>query len=182
MATSDKLSAFTGNLLEDPTLYRSTVGSLQYLSFTRPDLEFAVSKVCQFMHAPRIPHWTAFKRILRFLKHTSTLGLQLSPYSLFNITASSDVDCAGCLDDSRSTSGFCIFLGNNLISWSSKKQPTIARSSTEAEFKAVANTTAEVIWLQHLCRDIGVQLTSAPLLYCENLGATYLSSNPLFHA
>lgn len=92
MATSKKLSMYLGSMFEDPSLYRSTVGSLQYLSFTRPDLAFAVSKVCQYMHAPRAPHWKAVKRILRYLKNTATLGLQISKSSSMDITAFSDAD------------------------------------------------------------------------------------------
>ncbi|KAF5442548.1 hypothetical protein F2P56_035193 [Juglans regia] len=182
MSTSEKLSVFSGQPFEDPTLYRSIVGSLQYLSLTRPDLTFALGKVCQFMNSPRVPHWQAVKQILRYLKHMTTVGLQLSPSSPAQLTAWSDADWAGCPDNRHSTSGYCIFLGSNLVSWSSKKQPIVARSSIEAEFKVVANATAEVIWLQHLCRDLGVHLKCPPLLYCDNMGAMYLSSNPVFHA
>ncbi|KAF5459453.1 hypothetical protein F2P56_023397 [Juglans regia] len=150
VSTSKKLSAFSKHLFEDPTLYRSTVGSFQYLSFTRSDLAFAVGKVYQFMHSPRVPHWQAVKRILRYIKHISTVGLQLSPSSPTQLTTWSYVNWEGCPDDRRSTRGYCIFLGSNLISWSSKKQPTVARSSIETKFKVLAIATAEVIYLQHL--------------------------------
>lgn len=121
-------------------------------------------------------------RILRYLKHTPHLGLLLSKSSIMNLTVFSYADWAGCPDERKSIGAYCIFLGTNLISWSSKKQPTIAKSSTEVEFKVVANAIAKVIWVQYLCRDLGVHLTTAPTLYCDNLGATYLSSNPVFHA
>ncbi|KAF5459455.1 hypothetical protein F2P56_023398 [Juglans regia] len=134
------------------------------------------------MHSPRVPHWQAVKRILRYIKLTSTINLQLSPSSPNQLTAWSNANWAGCLDDRQSTSGYCIFLGSNLISWSSKKHPTVARSSTKTEFKDVAIATAEVIGLQHLYRDLGVHLKCSPLLYCDNMGAMYFSSTPVFQA
>ncbi|KAF5455583.1 hypothetical protein F2P56_025143 [Juglans regia] len=145
MSASVKLTLADGPDFEDPTLYRSTVGSLQYLSLTRPDVAYAVNKVCQFMHTPKTPHWQAVKRILRYLKHTAHLGLHIKPSSDYSLHAFTDADWAGCPDDRRSTGGFCIFLGPNLVSWGSKKQSTIACSTTEAEYKALANTTAELL-------------------------------------
>lgn len=121
MAVSDTLSAFTSPTFDNPTLYRSTVGSLQYLLFTRLDLAFAIGKVSQFLHDPRLHHRQAIKLILRYLKHTSHLGLHFSPSSHFNLTIFTDADWAGCSDDRRSTSGFLIFFGHALVSWSSKK-------------------------------------------------------------
>jgi len=176
------LSRSEGSTITDPTLYRSTVGSLQYLSLTRPDIAYAVNKVSQFMQDPRESHWSAVKRILRYLKSTISYYFCIYKNSSKQLTAYSDSDWASCPDDRRSTSGYCVLLGKNILSWSSKKQPTVSRSSTESEYKAVANAAAELAWIQSLLSELGVTSPHRPVLHCDNIGATYLTSNPLYHA
>lgn len=184
MSTSEKLSLHEGSLLGpvDATRYRSIVGALQYLTLTRPDIAFPVNKVCQFLHASTTEHWSVVKRILRYLKSCSKLGLKLSKSVSMMVSAYSDADWAGCVDDRRSTGGFAVFLGNNLVSWNAKKQDTISRSSTKSEYKALANATAEVMWVQTVLRELGVPSPPLARIWCDNIRAKYLASNPVFHA
>jgi Reverse transcriptase (RNA-dependent DNA polymerase) len=182
MAPNLQLSKHDGDPLLDTAKYRTIVGALQFATITRPDIAFAVNKVSQFMHAPTDIHWATVKRILRYLKGTSDHGITLNPAKNFQLFAYCDADWAGCPDDRRSTTGYCIYLGSNLLSWSSKKQPTVARSSTEAEYRSLAVTSAELIWLHYLMAELQLSCTAPPILYCDNVGATYLASNPMFHA
>jgi hypothetical protein len=142
-----KLSA-DGPPVRDAKNYRSIAGALQYLTVMRPDLAFTVQQACLRMHDPRQQHEAQLKRILRFVRGTTSHGLLLRASTNLDVTAYSDVDWAGCPDTRRSTSGFCIFLGDALVSWSSKRQPTVSRSSAEAEYRAVANAAAKCIWLR----------------------------------
>jgi histone deacetylase 1/2 len=184
LATGDRLSRESGTPLgtDDAFRYRSIVGGLQYLTLTRPDISFAVNKVCQFLSQPTDVHWEAVKRILRYVKGTLSTGLSFRKSTSTSISIFTDADWAGCVDDRRSTGGFAVFVGPNLISWSSKKQPTVSRSSTEAEYKALANGAAEAMWVEYLLKELGVSQQRTPVLWCDNLGATYLTANPVFHA
>lgn len=120
------------------------------------------------------------KRIIRYLQGTVTYGLHLSPSSL-SLSAYSDADWGGCPDTRRSTSGYCVFLGSNLVSWSSKRQNTISRSSAEAEYRAIANVVAETSWFHQLLTELHCSPTQTTLIYCDNVSAVYLSSNPVHH-
>ncbi|XP_020415542.1 uncharacterized protein LOC109948051 [Prunus persica] len=176
-----KLLKFDGTPLSDPTVYRSLVGGLQYLTFSRPDIAFAVNTLCQFMHTPTDSHFAAVKRVLRYLAGTLTHGIHFTSGDV-HLQAYSDADWAGDVNDRRSTTGSVVFLGNNPISWCAKKQNTVSRSSTEAEYRALAITSAELSWLHQLLRDLHVFLDRPPVLWCDNISALALASNPVFHA
>ena len=134
------------------------------------------------MHAPTDSHWAAVKRILCYLKGTTSYGFHITRGSSFALHGFTDTDWAGSIDDRKSTGSYLVFFGQTLISWKSGKQRTVARSSTEAEYKALADGTAEVIWLQYMLTDLQVPSVSAPTIWCDNLDATYLLANLIFHA
>jgi hypothetical protein len=133
------------------------------------------------MSAPRFTHYAAVLRILRYVKGTMFHGLHFSSHSSLELQAYSDADWAGDPTDRRSTTGYCFLLGTSLISWSSKKQAVVARSSTEAEYRALADTTSELLWLRWLLSDMGVpQSTSSPI-HCDNRSAIQIAHNDVFH-
>jgi hypothetical protein len=134
--------------------YRSMAGTLQYLMITRPDIAYVVQQACLYMHAPSAHHAALIKRILRYLKGTSSLGPHLHGAATPKITAYTDTDWVGCPDTRRSMYGFVIFLGHSLVSWSSKRQMTVSRSSVEVEYHGVANAVSECTWLQQLIGEL----------------------------
>ncbi|XP_019098255.1 PREDICTED: uncharacterized protein LOC109131584 [Camelina sativa] len=182
MVSSQVLTLSSGVPLSDGTQYRATVGSLQYLLLTRPDIAFAVNRLSQFMHKPTTVHWEAVKRVLRYLVGTEKKGIFFSASTPTTLHAYSDADWAGCRDDYLSTGGYLVYLGRQPVSWSSKKQSGVARSSTEAEYRALTAAASEVKWVTYLMSELGIQSPATPVLFCDNIGATYLSANPVFHS
>lgn len=180
LCNSKKLSKDGADLFDKPSLYRSIIGALQYLTLSCPDIAFLVNKLSQYLQHPTIDHWQACKRVLRYLKGTTQYGLHFTPTAPhhFVLEGNSDADKASCLDDRRSTSGHCIYLGGNLIAWSSKKKPIVARSSTEFEYRALAQAATELFWLQYLFHEIDVTLstTRCLVIWCDNIGASALAS------
>jgi hypothetical protein len=179
--TSQKLSSKDGDPLEKSTEFRQLAGALQYLTFTRPDISYAVQQVCMHMHAPTTSHFSALKRILRYVRGTLHYGLTISRSPMSSLLSYTDADWAGCPDTRRSTSGYCVFMGDNLISWSSKRQTTISRSSAEAEYRGVANVVSETCWVRNLLCELHFPPQKATLVYCDNVSAVYLSTNPVQH-
>lgn len=170
-------------VLESPTTYRSLVGGLQYLTLTRPDLSYAVNKLSQYLQTPRESHWKACKRVLRYVKGTLNHGLRFLPAPKLTIEAFSDADYASCTDNRRSTTGYVVYFGDNRVTWSARKQKVVSRSSTESEYRALAQTSTEVLWLQSLLTELKVPLASpTAIIWCDNQGAGSLAGNPVFHA
>ena len=161
---------------------RGLVGGLQYLTFTRPDITYAVNKVCQHFNDPTKADLKAVKRILRYLKGSLNYGIRFLSQSSLTLYSFSDSDWAGCPETRRSTTGYCVYLGANCISWSSKKQTTVERSSAEAEYRSMATTAVEITWIQFLLRKIGLTMNKKTLLLCDNMSALYMTKNPVFHA
>ena len=182
MCSTTPLTLLSRTPLADPTEYRAVVGSLQYLSLTRPDISFPVNKLSHYMHKPTDEHWNAVKRILRYLAGTMTKGLAFHANNTPSLHAFTDADWAGNKDDYTSPGAYIVYLGSNMIAWSSKKQSGVSRSSTEAEYRSLASTTAGVCWVTSLLTEFGIKLPTTPTIYCDNIGATYLAANPVFHS
>lgn len=172
-----------GDLLEDPSFYRyrRLVGRLLYLTVTRPDITFAVNLLSQSMHAPRLPHQDAANRILRYLKGTFSHGIFFSSINNICMVAYTDFDWASCPLTRCSTSGFLITPGDNPISWRTKKQSVVSRSSAEAEYRAMSSTTCEITWLRNLLPDLAVPTNYPVPLHCDNKSALHIARNLVFH-
>ncbi|RVX20446.1 Retrovirus-related Pol polyprotein from transposon RE1 [Vitis vinifera] len=161
--------------------YQRLVGRLIYLSHTRPDIGFAVSVVSQFMHSPTEEHMEAVYRILRYLKMTPGKGLFFRKTENRNTEVYSDADWEGNIIDRRSTSGYCSFVWGNLVTWRSKKQSVVARSSAEAEYRALAQGICEGIWIKRVLSELGQTSSSPILMMCDNQAAISIAKNPVHH-
>ncbi|XP_060669987.1 retrovirus-related Pol polyprotein from transposon RE1 isoform X4 [Ziziphus jujuba] len=150
-----KYSQTDGDLLPDPTIYRRLVGSLIYLTITRPDISYAVNLMSQFMRQPRHLHLAAVKRIIRYLIGTPSRGIFYKAHSSLILQAYSDADWAGCPDTRRSTTGWCMYLGDALISWKCQKQRKLSKSSIESEYRAMSSACSEIVWLRRLLSELG---------------------------
>ncbi|XP_071741081.1 uncharacterized mitochondrial protein AtMg00810-like [Rutidosis leptorrhynchoides] len=179
--TQGKLGDCNDKPVTNPTKFCSLMGALQYLTFTRLDITYVVQQVCLHMHDPREMHMNAIKRIIRYLQGTIDLGLHISKKSSHNLVSYTDADWAGCPNPRRSTSGYCVFLGDNLLSWSSKRQATVSRFSSKDEYRGVANVVAESCWLRNLLLELQCPVSKATLVFCDNISAIYLSGNPVQH-
>ncbi|PKU81867.1 Retrovirus-related Pol polyprotein from transposon TNT 1-94 [Dendrobium catenatum] len=164
----------------DDIQYRQIIGSLQYLTLTRPDIAFTVNALSQHMHDPEIHHTLLLKKLLRYIKGTIEYGLPITRSSL-QMRTYSDADWASDPLTRKSTSGFCTFLGDTLISWTVKKQPTVSRSSTESEYRALASATADTIWIKRLLADFRILHDQPVDVYCDNTSTIALANNPVFH-
>ncbi|XP_073152668.1 secreted RxLR effector protein 161-like [Henckelia pumila] len=181
MGASTKLDKDEGGISVDATMYRGLIGSLLYSTASRPDIAFAVCLCARFQSNPKQTHFIAGKRILRYLKETQNVGLWYAKHNSFNLVGYLDADYAGCKLDRKSTSGSCQFLGDRLISWFSKKQTSIATSTTEAEYLAAGSCCAQLLWIQQQLRDYGIKEQDSPI-FCDNTSTIAITYNPILHS
>ncbi|XP_019179225.1 PREDICTED: uncharacterized protein LOC109174442 [Ipomoea nil] len=179
--TRQKLNNTDGIPITQPEVFRRLVGKLLYLTNTGPDISYAVQQLSQFVEKPRNTHMVAAHRVLRYLKGAPGKGLFYPSNSLMKLQGFSDSNWATCVDSRKSVTGYCIYLGNSLISWKTKKQATISRSSSEAEYRALASTTCEVQWLLFLLADLKATFSTPVTLYCDNNSAIAIGENFVFH-
>ncbi|XP_048137760.1 uncharacterized mitochondrial protein AtMg00810-like [Rhodamnia argentea] len=177
-----KACADEGRELEDSTMYSQLVGSLIYLTITRPDIAFAVGVASRFMGKPRKPHLDAAKRILRYVKKTFDFGLLYKRVSLGELVGYCDADFARDHYTRRSTTGYSFNLGSTIVSWYSKRQPIVSLSTTEAEYRAATMAARESTWLVRLLDDLHQSIDYSTILFCDNLSAISLAENTVFHA
>ncbi|GKD43781.1 hypothetical protein Tco_1268426 [Tanacetum coccineum] len=180
LVISNKASE-TDPLLENITDYQKMIGKLIYLTNTRPDISYDVHCLSQFMHSPLSSHLKTEFKILRYLKSCPGLGIHIARTSGMFLNAYSDVDWAKCIITRKSVTGYCVFLNNSLVSWKSKKQNTLSKSSTEAEYKALASLTSEVIWILKILKDLQIEKLLPVSLHCDSNSAIKIAANPVFH-
>mgnify|MGYP004622524293 FL=1 len=177
-----KLCVESNQIPVDKGRYQRLVGRLMYLAHTRPDLAYALSVVSQFMHNPGEQHMNSVMRILRYLKSAPGKGIMFTKKEDWqNVSVYTDADWAGAIDDRRSTSGYFTFVGGNLVTWRSKKQNVVARSSAEAEFRGMAFGLCEALWLRLLLQDLGYPPKHPIQLFCDNKAACDIAHNPVQH-
>jgi hypothetical protein len=180
MGTDGHVDLNKGGKSVDQKAYRSMIGSLLYLCASRPDIMLSVCMCARYQSDTRECHLVAVKRILRYLVATLCFGIWYPKGSTFDLFGYADSDYAGCKVDRKSTSGTCQFLGRSLVSWSSKKQTSVALSTAEAEYVDAGQCCAQLLWMRRTLRDFGYNLSKVPLL-CDNESAIRLADNPVEH-
>ncbi|XP_056692131.1 uncharacterized mitochondrial protein AtMg00810-like [Spinacia oleracea] len=176
-----KLTNSSDEPYTDPTQYRCLVGKLNFLTHTRPDLSFAVQTLSQFMQSPKLSHFNALTHLLRYVAHSIGQGIYIQSSSQLVLRAYCDSDWAACPDTRRSVTGYVMLLGTSPISWKSKKQSTISRSSSEAEYRAMAAAASEITWLVRLLKEMGLSNLQPVQLRCDNQSAIHIAKNPVHH-
>ncbi|KAJ0566355.1 putative RNA-directed DNA polymerase [Helianthus annuus] len=167
--------------IKDVTGFQKLIGKLIYLSITRPDISYAVQFLSQFMHAPNSGHLDIALRLLKYLKLSPGKGVMFSRANDFSVKGYVDSDWAKCLVTRKSVTGFCIFLGNCLVSWKSKKQSVVARSTAEAEYRAMSSATCEIMWILNILKELHVNCNLPIKLCCDSQSAISIALNPVFH-
>ncbi|KAL5540945.1 hypothetical protein UlMin_044921 [Ulmus minor] len=176
-----KLSKHDEGESVDPTFFKSLVGSLRYLTCTRPDILFAVGLVSRYMENPTTTHFKTTKRILRYIKGTIDFGLLYSFSNDYKLVGYSDSDCGGDIDDRKSTSGFVFFMGDTAFTWMSKKKPIVTLSSCEAEYVAATSCVCHAVWLRNLLKELSMTQEDPTQICVDNKSAIALAKNPVFH-
>ncbi|KAJ0609721.1 putative RNA-directed DNA polymerase [Helianthus annuus] len=169
------------SFLKNVTGFQKLIGKLIYLSLTRPDISYAVQFLSQFMHNPTEMHLQIALRLLRYLKSGPGCGLLFKKSDRLDLVGYVDSDWAKCLSTRKSVTGYCVYLGSSLVSWKSKKQSTVSRSTGEAEYRAMCSATCEIMWLLNLLREVGVNCGLPVKLYCDSKAAISIAANPVFH-
>jgi hypothetical protein len=180
MGTDGHLDLNKGGKPVDQKAYWSTIGSLLYLCASRPDIMLSVCMCARFQYDPKECHLVSVKRILRYLVYTPFFGIWYPMGFIFDLIEYSDSDYVGCKVDRKSTSGTCRFLGRSLVSWSSKKQTSVALSTAEADYVAAGQCCAQLLWMRQTLRYFGYNLRKVPLL-CDNDSTIRLADNPVEH-
>ena len=178
--TKLKLTASSGTILSHPDKYRRLVGKLLYLTLTRPDVNYPVQLLSQFLQSPTTEHMKAALYVVRYLKNSPGQGILMAHNSAAQLIAFCDSDWANCPDTRRSPTSYCILLGNSPVSWKTKKQSVVSRSSAEAEYRSMAVTCCEVTWLLSLLQDLGLRNLTPVTLKCDNQAALFIAANPVF--
>jgi hypothetical protein len=181
MSTSVKMSADPLGTSVDQTLYRSMIGSLLYLTASRPDISFSVCVCARYQSNPKESHLTAVKRIIRYINGTVNYGIWYSRDTNLELAGYSDADWAGNADDRKSTSGGCFYVGTNLVAWMSRKQNSISLSTAEAEYIAAGSCCTQLIWMKKLLSDYDIA-HGTMIIYCDNTSAINISKNPVQHS
>jgi hypothetical protein len=181
MSPSTKLDKDEKGKPVDIKLYRGMIGSLLYLTASRPDIMFSICLCARFQSYPKESHLIAVKQIFRYLLGTIDLGLWYSKINSFDLISYTDADFAGCKIDRKSTSGTCHFLGHSLVSWFSKKQNSVALSTAEAEYVAAGSCCAQSLYIKQQLEDFKILFDHIPIR-CDNTSAISLSKNPIQHS
>jgi len=175
------LNKDSGTLLSDPSYYRMLVGKLNYLTNTRPDLAYTAQTLSQFMQLPHTSHLQALEHVLKYIKGTVSHGLLIQGSNQVVLQAYSDSDWAACSSTRRSITGYVLMLGKSAVSWKSKKQSTVSKSSAESEYRAMSQAASEVTWLVRLLEELQIKHITPVTLYCDNQSALHIAKNPIFH-
>ncbi|GJS99232.1 putative RNA-directed DNA polymerase [Tanacetum coccineum] len=173
--------SYTDPVIDNVTEYQKLIGKLIYLTHTRPDISYSVHCLSQFMHKPLKSHLKIALKVLRYLKNNPGMGIHIVKQPKVSLEAFVDADWAKCIVTRKSVTGFCISLNGSLVSWKSKKQNTLSKSSAEAEYRAMASVTSEIVWILKILKDLNWEQFMPVSMYCDSQAAIKIAANPVFH-